>query len=88
MDPFLLTTACISKYNPHLHAASNHRYVECYAEAKCVVASVGYRLAPEHPYPAAIDDAVEALQWVVEKGKEVLNVDTSRIAVGGMSRQV
>jgi acetyl esterase/lipase len=52
------------------------------------VASVGYRLAPENPYPAAIDDAVEALLWVVERGKEVLNVDTSRIAVGGISRQL
>ena len=47
---------------------------------------VDYRLAPENPFPAAVEDAVETLQWVWQNGKEKLNVDTSKIAVGGASR--
>lgn len=50
--------------------------------------SVDYRLGPEHPYPAAVDDAVEALQWVHSKGAELLGINPSRIAVGGSSRSV
>jgi acetyl esterase len=53
-------------------------------EAGCAVVSVEYRLAPEHPYPAAPDDCWAAVQWVVAHGDE-LNVDLSRLAVGGDS---
>jgi len=55
-------------------------------DAKCVVISVNYRLAPEHLYPAAVEDAIESLQWVVKNGQETLNIDLSRVAVGGSSR--
>ena len=54
--------------------------------ANAVVVHVDYRLAPENPFPAAVEDAVETLQWVWQNGKEKLNVDTSKIAVGGASR--
>jgi len=53
--------------------------------AHCVVISVDYRLAPENPYPAAVEDAIEALEWAVEKGKQELNINVSRIALGGSS---
>ena len=56
--------------------------------AKCVVISIDYRLAPEHPYPAAVEDAVDALHWVIEHGQTELGIDLSRIAVGGSSRYI
>ncbi len=49
-----------------------------------LVMAVDYRLAPEHTYPAAVNDAYAALVWASENGK-ALNADTSRIAVAGDS---
>lgn len=54
--------------------------------ARCVVVTVGYRLAPEHPFPAAYEDAVHALKWIHgDEGVKELGVDRSAIAVGGTS---
>lgn len=53
-------------------------------EAEAVVISVGYRLAPEHPYPAGLDDCYAALVWA-EANAADLGIDTSRIAIAGQS---
>jgi acetyl esterase len=52
--------------------------------AGCAVLSVGYRLAPEHRFPTAVNDAWDAVQWLLREG-EALGVDTRRLALGGDS---
>jgi acetyl esterase len=52
--------------------------------ADALVVSIDYRLAPEHPYPAAVDDVWAATQWVVTHGEE-LGADPKRLAVAGDS---
>ncbi|KAF7558915.1 hypothetical protein G7046_g5228 [Stylonectria norvegica] len=54
-------------------------------EARCVVVSVDYRLAPEYPFPAAVEDAIDAVRWTSSSPPELGKIDTSRIAIGGTS---
>ena len=53
-------------------------------ELGCAVASVEYRLAPEHPYPAAVEDCYAGLQWLLGSAGS-LGVDDSRVAIAGGS---
>lgn len=52
--------------------------------AGCAVLSVEYRLAPEHPFPAAVEDADLAVRWSVRHARQ-LGIDCARVAVGGDS---
>lgn len=52
--------------------------------AECVVVSVDYRLAPNHPFPTPLDDCYAALKWV-HAHAETVGIDPNRIAIGGES---
>ena len=54
------------------------------ARSGCAVVAVDYRLAPEHKFPAALDDAVAAFRWLAAEGTE-LGIDPDRIVVAGDS---
>lgn len=53
-------------------------------DAHCAVFSIDYRLAPEHPFPAAFHDCVDALWWMHDEANS-LKIDSRRLSVGGNS---
>ena len=53
-------------------------------EGQLIVISVDYRLAPEHKFPAAVDDAITATKWIADNARQ-LGIDAARLTVGGDS---
>jgi acetyl esterase len=70
------TTGSIDLVEPVCRALANR--------SGCAVVAVGYRLAPEHPYPAAVTDAYLATTWIGAKGP-AFGIDNARLAVMGDS---
>ena len=66
---------------PQMDFARLQRWVRDYG---VVAVSPDYRLAPEHPYPAAIDDCTAALRWVASNAAS-LGIDIDRLIIGGIS---
>jgi acetyl esterase len=63
------------------HDAACRRLV---VDAGCAVAAVAYRLAPEHPFPAALEDCRAAVEWLLDQA-EGLGLDAGQVGLGGES---
>ncbi len=61
-----------------------HTLIATVRQLGIAVAAVSYRLAPQHPFPAAIDDCYQGLRWLHDQA-EALGIRADRIAVGGAS---
>jgi acetyl esterase len=70
------TLGSVDMHDPITRAIAN--------AAGCIVVSVDYRLSPEHPFPAPLDDAWAALNWVAAHASDI-GGDAARIAIGGDS---
>jgi len=70
---------CVGSIESHDHIC---RWLA--ANSDCIVVSVDYRMGPEHKFPAAVEDAIAATEWVLENGAEI-GADPERIGVGGDS---
>ncbi len=68
----------IGSLNTHRALASN---MSAAAQARVLV--IDYRLAPEHPFPAAVDDAVAAYGWLLDQGIAAANIAVSGDSAGG-----
>jgi len=67
------------------HPATDDRFcAEIARDLGIVVASVRYRLAPAHPYPAAIDDCHDAWTWLL-RNANTFDINPARVAIGGQS---
>ncbi len=64
-------------------AVADQRCAELCDRLGAVVVSVDYRLAPEHPFPAGVEDVYAATRWLAGPGE--LEIDLDRVAVGGSS---
>lgn len=53
--------------------------------ARCKVVTVDYGLAPENPFPIAVEDAIDSFRWAASEPAELGKIDTSRISIGGTS---
>lgn len=78
----LITYLCVGEQSPRVKVLTKAYET---VGARCIVLTTDYRLAPENKFPAAVEDAVEVLQWVLTNGKAQLNIDTLKIATGGGS---
>lgn len=66
--------------NPELYRIFTWRLAEA---ACCRVLAIDYRLAPEHPYPAAVDDAVASYRWLLEQGHDGQDLAVAGDSAGG-----
>ncbi len=70
---------CVGGLESHDHVC---RWLAAHSD--CAVISVDYRMGPEHKFPAAVEDAFAATQWISTHASE-LNIDRKRIGIGGDS---
>lgn len=64
--------------------SADHTCRDLAVQSNCMVISVDYRLAPEHPYPAAFEDGCTALQWLMSHATEI-GANPQKLAIGGDS---